>query len=461
MGALAVLLLAAAFDGEAALRHAAAPGSPGPHPWGSPRARAAAAYVSAQLHQAGVSDVHFEEFELKGVRGVNVVGSVRGTGRGTVIVGAHHDTAPDAPGAYDDGGGVGVLIELARALAHGPAPPRTVLFASFDGEEAWSTGHGTLAGSRAFVRGLGAGARDVTAAIIVEMCGWRGGTPVLHPIAYADPLRPGRHVVAPGWLVSAALSGARASGAPLGVGDPWLSWVYQPAVRTFRIGLYGDDLALLQAGVPSVFASDSSFAAYYPWYHQATDTADRLDAVSLARMGEAMRGALDAVLRAPALRDPDPDWFAVFGRVLPRPALLALGAIAIAPGLVYAWSLGGLGLLARLVQAGLFAALLWDEPVPALWVLFAPVLASGLSRRRVVLALSLLPAVAMVVLGTAAWSRGMAHGTWLPAWQIGAALGVLALSVVPVAPSRGRAAKNGARPSRRGRAGLPRARGAA
>src|SRR5438552_6148987 len=281
MALLGVLLLAAAVDGEAALRHAAALGSLGPHPWGSPRGRAAAAYVAAQLRQAGVSDGHFDEFEVKGVRGVNVVGSVRGTGRGTVVLGAHHDTAPDAPGAYDDGGGVGVVIEVARVLAHGPAPPRTVLFASFDGEEAWSTGHGTVTGSRAFVRGLGAGARDVTAAIVVEMCGWRGGTPVLHPIAYADPLRPGRQVIAPRWLVSAALSGARAAGAPLRVGDPRLPSLYQAAVRTFRIRFYGDDLALLQAGVPAGFASDSPFPPFYPCYHQPGHTADHLDAAAL------------------------------------------------------------------------------------------------------------------------------------------------------------------------------------
>jgi hypothetical protein len=257
-------------------------------------------------------------------------------------------------------------------------------------------------------------------------------------------------VIAPRWLVSAALGGARDAGAPLGVGDPWLAWVYQPAVRTFRIGLYGDDLALLQAGVPAVFASDSSFTAFYPWYHQAGDTVDRLDAASLARMGEAVRGAVEAVLREPARSDPDPDWFALFGRVVPRGALLALGLVAIVPGLARAWTRGGLGLLARLVQAGLFAALAWDDPVPALWVLCAPVLASGLSRRRIVLALSLAPAVALLALGAAAWARGMAHGTWIPAWQLGAAAGALLLSLVPVAPAAtGRAVRSAAAPRAR------------
>jgi acetylornithine deacetylase/succinyl-diaminopimelate desuccinylase-like protein len=111
---LSALVLAAAtaastpasssVDGNAALRHASALASLGPHPWGSPRSRAAAAYVAAQLRGAGLAEVRQEDFEVKGVRGVNVVGVLKGAGPGMVVVGAHHDTAPDAPGAYDDGG---------------------------------------------------------------------------------------------------------------------------------------------------------------------------------------------------------------------------------------------------------------------------------------------------------------------------------------------------------------------
>src|SRR5450432_1848288 len=210
MGPLAGLLLAAAVavDGNGALRHASALASLGPHPWGSPRSRAAAAYVAAELRGAGLASVALEEFETTGVRGTNVVGVLRGAQPGLVIVGAHHDTAPEAPGAIDDGGGVGVMIEVARAFVRQGPPPRTIVFASWDGEEAWSTGLGTTTGSRAYLRALGPEARDIVAAVVVEMCGWAGGHPVLHPIAYEDPLRLGRHVIAPAWLAAAALSGA-------------------------------------------------------------------------------------------------------------------------------------------------------------------------------------------------------------------------------------------------------------
>lgn len=430
-------------DGAAALRHARALASLGPHPWGSPRSRAAASYVLSQLRAAGLSDVRLEEFEVKGVHGANVIGVLRGTGPGTLVVGAHHDTAPDAPGAYDDGGGVGVMIELARTFAKRPAPPRTIVFASWDGEEAWSTGLGTTTGSRAYLRALGPQAREVVAAFVIEMCGWAGGSPVLHPIPYADPLRLGETVVAPAGVVAAALAGAREAGAPFGVGDPWIPWLYQPTVRVFRVGLYGDDMSFLQAGVPAVFASDSSFKAFYPWYHQATDTADRLDPAALARMGQAVRGAVDALGRAPVGREGDSDWFAVSGYVMPRWMLLCAALVALVPGLLRARPGGGRRLLARLALSVIFAAVVWENPVPALWILALPVLVTGISPRRGALLVSLLPALALGLLGLVAWGRGLVQGTWLPAWYLGALVAALALCVYPVQPAAGRAIKNG------------------
>ncbi|HEY2942902.1 MAG TPA: M28 family peptidase, partial [Vicinamibacteria bacterium] len=247
---LPVLLAAAAFDGQAALRHASALAALGPHPWGSPRALAAAQYVAAQLREAGLADVRLQDFDTGGIHGVNVVGKLTGPGTEFIVIGAHHDSAPGAPGAYDDGGGVGVVIEAARVLARARSRGRTLVFVSWDGEEAWSAGGATTTGSRAFIKQLGASVRDMVAAVDVEMCGWKGGTPAVHPVPYADPLQPGRYHVVPGWAVGAAVRGARSAGAPLAVGDPLLSWLYQPAVRTVRVKYYGDDLSFVEAGLP-------------------------------------------------------------------------------------------------------------------------------------------------------------------------------------------------------------------
>jgi hypothetical protein len=449
MSTLLSLLLAASIDGEAALRHASSLAALGPHPWGSPRDKAAALYVSAELRAAGIDEVEMQTFETGGLTGTNVIATLRAPGDEFVVVAAHHDTAPDSPGAYDDGGGVGTLIEVARVLAKEKVRTRTVVFASFDGEEAWATGKGETVGSRAYLARLQTRARSMVAAFAIEMSGWRKGSPLLHPVAYADPRAPGRQVTAPAWLVAAALAGSREEGAPFGVGDPILSWLYQPAVRTFRVRLYGDDLSFLQAGYPALFASDSSFSAFYPDYHRSTDVADRLDRAALERMGRAVAGVVRALVRAPRGKAEDRHWFAAFGRVFTWPWLVVLGALSVAPALRqgFAGSRPGLGL--RLVQVALFGLLLWRLPVPALWVFLAPNVVLSWRRTRWTVLLASVPALSLVALGTAAWWRGAVSGVWLSPWEIAVMGLALALTLAGPGASTGRAGTSGRH--RRGR----------
>jgi len=456
MPLLGAILLAVSIDGTAALRHASALAALGPHPWGSTRNAAAAQYVAAQMRAAGL-DVEMQPFTQGGIAGTNVVGTLRGPGDDFVVLGAHHDTAPEAPGAYDDGGGVGVLLEVARVLAGEPSRPRTFVFASFDGEEAWAAGKGTTAGSRAFLARLGPRARAMVAAFAIEMSGWKGGAPVVHPIAYADPRREGRAVIAPAWLVRAALRGAREAGAPLGVGDPYLPWLYQPAVRVFRVRLYGDDLSFLQAGRPALFASDSSFWAFYPDYHEASDTAERLDAVALERIGRGALGVARALSQVPAGPAEQPQWFAVFGRVVDGVWLLALGTLGLLPGLRAAARAGNAGLAVRLLQAALFLGLLWFHPVPVLWVFLLPLVLLPFTRRWWAILAALSPFVALAAIGAAAWWRGAVRGVWLGPWELTAAAFALVLGFAWPGVRGGRRGARGGGRRRPGvrRRGLP------
>jgi Peptidase family M28 len=440
------MLLAASVDGEAALRHASALAALGPHPWGSPRAAVAAQYVESQFRAAGLSEVRLQPFTSHGVAGQHVLGVLRGSGPEFVVLGAHHDTAPDAPGAYDNGGGVGVLIEAARTLARGRAPARTIVFASWDAEESSSLGHGLALGSRAYVASLGEDASHLVAAFDIEMCGWKGGRPVFHPIAYADPGHPGRYVITPAWLMRAA-----STSRSFAVGDPLISWLYQPAVRTFRVRLYGDDLSFLQAGRPALFASDSSFTAFYPWYHQAADTADKLDAGALARMGQGVLEVLDALSRAPRGPAVERDWLAVFGFVLGSAELWAIALLSLLPLAWRAQRAGGLALLLAAAQALLFVLLFWRHPVPALWVFLLPNLL-GRGRRLWIAALALLPALALAGLGAAAWARGFVGGLWLAPWEVAVlAFGLACALAVGGGARRARASRDGGKPRRRQR----------
>jgi hypothetical protein len=446
MTPLAALLLAASVDGQAALRHASALAALGPHPWGSPRNQAAAEYVAAQFREAGLEAVELAPFERHGVQGVNVVGTLRAPGDDFVVIGAHHDTVPQAPGAYDDGGGVGILIELARVLVQDRQRSRTLVFASFDGEEAESVGKGQATGSRAFVERLGPRARSLVAAFAIDMSGWRGGSPTLHPIAYADPHEGDRFVIAPAWLVRTALAGAREAGAPYAVGDPWLSWLYQPGVRTFRVRLYADDLSFLQAGHSALFTSDSSFSAFYPDYHKPSDTPDKLDAGALERQGQAALAVVRALERVPRGSPQEPHWFAAFGYVLGLPVLLALGALSLVPGLLRCRRAGGGAVVVRVLQALLTALLLWRQPVPALSVLLVPLLLLPLARTWWSVLLSLLPTLALVGLGASAWYRGVVSGLWLAPWELVVLFVALGLAFV------GLGARAGSRGSRKPKA---------
>ena len=133
------------IDGQAALGHASKLSALGPHRWGSPLTQAAADYVEAQFREVGLQEVRQQPFTSHGLTGSNVIGVLRAPGPEFVLIGAHHDTAPEAPGAYDDGGGVGVMIEVARVLSKASTRPRTLVFVSFDGEEAWYTNKTTTA----------------------------------------------------------------------------------------------------------------------------------------------------------------------------------------------------------------------------------------------------------------------------------------------------------------------------
>lgn len=63
-----------------------------------------------------------------------------------VVIAAHNDSAYTSPAATDDGGGVAVVMELARAFAEGPRPQRTIRFITWGGHELG------LAGSEAYLK---------------------------------------------------------------------------------------------------------------------------------------------------------------------------------------------------------------------------------------------------------------------------------------------------------------------
>jgi hypothetical protein len=245
----------------------------------------------------------------------------------------------------------------------------------------------------------------------------------------------------------------------MGVGDPYLPWLYQPAVRTFRVRLYGDDLSFLQSGHPALFCSDSSFSSFYPDYHKPSDVAGRLDARALAATAKGALGVVHALERVPRGPAEEPHWFAAFGRVIDWPWLLGAGALSVLPLLRAGYAGGGLAFGLRLLHALGFLVLLWSHPLPALWVFLLPNLLLPFSRRWWAVVLALLPALALVALGAAAWWRGAVNGVWLAPWQLALAGVTLLLGLAWFGtPPLWRGGKAGGRGRSRKAPGLPKRR---
>jgi len=135
---------------------------------GSPGLDEAAQYVADRfkaygLEPGGDAGTYFQRFTVprsedgRPREAANVVGILAGANDAfkdqSAILGAHVDHLglgwPDVhtgdegkvhPGADDNASGVAVLLELARTLADGEKPPRSVIFVAFTGEEAGRLG---------------------------------------------------------------------------------------------------------------------------------------------------------------------------------------------------------------------------------------------------------------------------------------------------------------------------------
>jgi aminopeptidase YwaD len=151
-----------------AVRHLA--GEIGPRHATSPAYREAADWVAGRLAAFGY-DVRRQPITVPGGdswgvpvaagRSENVVATPRGLDPTTphLLVGAHLDTVPQAPGAEDNASGVGVLLAVAEAIADRRTRLPVVLVAFGAEEPRGDTDADHHYGSRTYVASLGAAER--------------------------------------------------------------------------------------------------------------------------------------------------------------------------------------------------------------------------------------------------------------------------------------------------------------
>lgn len=135
------------FSTERALRHLRVIAAE-PHPMGSADSYRVHDYLVEQLRRLEL-EVHDIGTWRSGQGDVlrNIAGRLRGTSSsGAILVGAHYDSVPHAPGAGDNGAAVASALETARALCSGEPLRNDVIFLFTDGEERG------LLGAREFVR---------------------------------------------------------------------------------------------------------------------------------------------------------------------------------------------------------------------------------------------------------------------------------------------------------------------
>ena len=169
------------------------------------------------------------------VKSENVVGILHGWSDESVVVSAHLDHLGNHPppgggdgiynGAYDNASGVACLIEIAKAMVHGPRPKRSVMFVAFTGEEKGDQG------SRFFARYPPVPRRNIVADINMDMF------LMLYPVGDLVLLG-GEHSS----LGALAAKAAKTSGFEVSP-DP-----YPEEVRFIR----SDQYSFVEAGIPAI-----------------------------------------------------------------------------------------------------------------------------------------------------------------------------------------------------------------
>lgn len=247
----------------AAVDHLA--GDIGPRHGTSAAYRRAARWVAGRLRTAGY-DIRREPFDVPGGdswgvpvaagRSVNVVAEPPGfdPSRPHLVLGAHLDTVPQAPGAEDNASGVGVLLAVARATArHRTRLP--VVLVAFGAEEPRGPGDDDHHyGSRHHVAAMGAARRRATRGMVSLD---RVGVGEVLPICSAS---------GPDRLRGRLLAAAERAGV---------------AHRPCEGNRASDHWSFVRAGLPGVRLGSTPYAGY----HSPSDVPAVVEAAQLRRAG--------------------------------------------------------------------------------------------------------------------------------------------------------------------------------
>jgi Zn-dependent M28 family amino/carboxypeptidase len=272
---------------------------------------------SVQFLEQSLSNVGYavqrQTFEVREQSCSNLIVEIKGATQPdeVVVVGAHYDSCDDSPAANDNGSGVAALLALARrfapdslistplasaSLALRPgsnAPPqRTLRFVLFVNEEPPFFQTDDM-GSLVYARACRANDENIVAMLSLETIGYYSDEPgsqiyPIKPIGWLYP-KQGNFIafvgnVASRRLVRQAIGSFRARAQFPSQGAALPGWI---------TGVdWSDQWSFWQCGYPGIMVTDTALFRY-PYYHQITDTPDKLDYQRMARVVD----GLEAVVR--------------------------------------------------------------------------------------------------------------------------------------------------------------------
>ena len=250
----------------------------------------AARYIEATLTSYGYS-VDRQEFFVddRAVRNIDVLIEPRAdiTDPEVIVIGAHYDSVVGSPGANDNGSGAAAVIELARLLRdHAGIGARRIRLVLFVNEEPPYFKTEDM-GSLHYARALAERKEKVVAMYSLETIGFYSSVPGSQ--RYPAPF----NLIFPDRGDFVAF-----------VGTPYARALVWETIRSFRshtpfpsIGGVAPDIvpgidwsdhwAFEQFDFPAMMVTDTA-PFRYPHYHQLTDTPDKVDVESLARVVKGM-----------------------------------------------------------------------------------------------------------------------------------------------------------------------------
>jgi hypothetical protein len=245
-----------------------------------------ALYLQATLKSYGYA-VGRQEYVADGktVRNIDVViePSAATVNPEVIVVGAHYDSAEDAPGANDNGSGTAVVLELARLLAdlQGKSGKRIhlVLFVNEEPPYFQTDDMGSLR----YAKLLAERKERVTAMFSLETLGYYSGEPGSQrypaPFGVMFPDR-GDFVSFVGLLNSRPLVQDAMRSFRAHTSFPSIGGVAPGAIPGID---WSDHWAFAEHGFQAIMITDTAIFRY-PHYHKRTDTPDKVDNERLARV---------------------------------------------------------------------------------------------------------------------------------------------------------------------------------